>query len=342
MLWLLLLVPALIIAYIIAQRRRQKYALRYASLSLVKEALGRGPGFRRHIPPIIFLLGLAVMIVALARPSAVMMLPSQQGTVILTFDVSGSMRAEDMKPNRLDAAKVAARAFIEKQPTNVRIGVVAFSDNSSVVQAPTTDREAILGAINRLQPQRGTAIGRGILTSLDAIFETPQQSPQSAPPPDRFGYDLRGGARAPLPSPTPAYTPVPRGEYSPAIVILLSDGESNVGPPPLETVQQAEDRGVRVFTVGVGSPAGVVINAGGRNVRVRLDEATLKMIAERTDGRYFSAGTEEDLKSVYENLSTRLVFKSERTELTAGFTGAAIVLLLIAGTLSLMWFNRLP
>ena len=344
MLWLLLLIPVLILAYIIAQRRRQKYALRYASLSLVKEALGRGPGIRRHIPPMVFLLGLAVMIVALARPSATMLLPSQQGTVILTFDVSGSMRAEDMKPTRLDAAKVAARAFIEKQPTNVRIGVVAFSDNAAVVQAPTTDREAILGAVNRLQPQRGTAIGRGVLTSLDAIFETPQQQPQQPPPPsyDRFGYDPRGGGRFNPPTPTPAYTPVPRGEYSPAIVILLSDGESNVGPPPLEIVNQAEDRGVRVFTVGVGSPEGIVLNAGGRNVRVRLDEAVLKKIAERTDGRYFKADTEESLKDVYENLSTRLVFKTERTEVTAAFTGAAVVLLLIAGTLSLVWFNRLP
>jgi Ca-activated chloride channel family protein len=273
-----------------------------------------------------------------------MMLPSRQGTVILTFDVSGSMRAEDMKPTRLEAAKIAARVFIEKQPPNVRIGVVAFSDNAAVVQAPTTDREAILGAVNRLQPQRGTAIGRGILTSLDAIFETPQQLSQPLPPSsyDQFGYGARGGGRFDPPTPTPAYTPVPRGEYSPAIVILLSDGESNVGPPPLETVNQAEDRGVRVFTVGVGSPEGIVINAGGRNVRVRLDEKTLKSIAERTDARYFSASTEEDLKGVYENLSTRLVFKAERTELTAGFTGAAIVLLLIAGTLSLLWFNRLP
>jgi Ca-activated chloride channel family protein len=282
------------------------------------------------------------MIVALARPSAAMMLPTQQGTVILTFDVSGSMRADDMKPSRLDVAKVAARAFIEKQPANVRIGVVAFSDNSSVVQAPTTDREALFGAVNRLQPQRGTAIGRGILTSLDAIFETPQQPSQQPPPSSYDQYGARGGGRFIPPTPTPAYTPVPRGEYSPAVVILLSDGESNVGPPPLEVVNQAEDRGVRVFTVGVGSPEGIVINAGGRNVRVRLDEAVLKKIAERTDGRYFKADTEEALKNVYENLSTRLVFKMERTELTAGFTGAAIVLLLIAGTLSLLWFNRLP
>lgn len=337
MLWLLLLVPALIAAYILAQRRRQKYALRYASLSLIKEALGRGPGWRRHLPPIIFLLGLMVMILALARPSAFVTLPTQQGTVILTFDVSGSMRAEDVKPNRLEAAKIAARAFVEKQPPSVRIGVVAFSDNAAIVQAPTNDREAIRSAIARLQPQRGTAIGRGILTSLDALADTLPQPALGGP----FRRDERTESLI-LPTPTPTPTPLPRGEYAPAVVILLSDGESNVGPPPLEVVQNAEDRGVRIFTVGLGTPEGVVINAGGRNVRVRIDEKTLQAIADRTNGRYFRAENAEDLKSVYEGLSMRLTFKTERTELTAAFTGVAMLLVLLAGTLSLFWFNRLP
>lgn len=336
MLWLLLLVPALIVAYILAQRRRQKYALRYASLSLIKEALGRGPGWRRHIPPIIFLLGLVVMILALARPHALLVLPTQQGTIILTFDVSGSMRAEDVKPNRLEAAKIAARAFVEKQPPNVRIGVVAFSDNAAIVQTPTNDREAILGAIARLQPQRGTAIGRGILTSLDALADTPPQLALGTPRRDERLESLV------LPTPTPTPTPLPRGEYAPAVVILLSDGESNMGPPPLEVVPLAEDRGVRIFTVGLGTPEGVIINAGGRNIRVRIDEPTLQKIAERTNGRYFRAENADDLKSVYEGLSMRLTFKTERTELTALFTAAATVLMLLAGTLSMWWFNRLP
>jgi Ca-activated chloride channel family protein len=332
MLWLLLLVPVLIAVYILAQRRRQKYALRYASLSLVKDALGKGPGLRRHIPPLFFLLGLTVLIVALARPAATMLLPSQQGTVILTFDVSGSMRAEDMKPSRLEAAKAAARIFIEKQPSNVRIGIVSFSDNASIVLAPTTDREAIFGAINRLTSQRATGIGRGILTSLDAIFEVP------IPEAPRF----RPGESIVLPTPTPTPTPVPRGEYTPAIIVLLSDGQSNVGPPPLTVVEEAANRGVRVYTVGVGSPEGIVLNFQGRSVRVRLDEETLKKIAQETDGAYFKADTATDLQKIYENLSTKLVFKAEKTELTAFFTGAAVVLLLIAGTLSLLWFNRLP
>ena len=331
-LWLLLLIPALVAAYILLQRRRQKYALRYASLSVVKEALGRGPGWRRHIPPFFFLLGLTAMILALARPAAIILLPSQQGTVILTIDVSGSMQAQDMKPSRLEAAKVAARAFIDKQPPNVRIGIVSFSDNAAVVQSPTSDRAAVLAAINRLTPQRGTAIGRGILTSVDAAFEDPTK-----PVPTPIPRDALGSIE-----PTPTPTPVPRGQHAPAIVVLLSDGESNVGPRPIDILEQVANRGVRVYTVGLGSPEGVVLNVQGRNVRVRLDEQVLKRIADETDGDYFRADTEANLKSVYENLSTQLVFKPEQMELTALFTGVASILMLIAGTLSLLWFNRLP
>lgn len=331
MLWAMLVVPALVTAYILVQRRRRRYALRYASLSLVKEALGRGPGIRRHIPPLLFLMGMAAMIFALARPAATIMLPSQQATVILTLDVSGSMRAEDLKPNRIEAAKSAARAFVAKQPRNVRIGVVSFSNNASIVQAPTIDREAVLAAINRLAMQRSTAIGSGILTSLDAIFEEPgaRATPTSRDP-------------LMLTEPTAMPTPMPRGAYAPAVVILLSDGQSNTGPSPLQVVKQAANRGVRVYTVGMGSPEGTVLSFEGRSVRVRLDEETLKRIAEETDASYFRADSETDLRQIYENLSTQLVFKAEQTELTAGFTGLATVFLLVAGTLSLLWFNRLP
>lgn len=331
MLWMLLLVPVLVIAYILVQRRRQKYALRYSSLSLVKDALGHGPGIRRHIPPILFLVGVVTMIVALARPAATVMLPSQQSTVILTIDVSGSMRADDLKPNRLEAAKSAALTFVAKQPKHVRIGVVSFSDNPAIVQAPTIDREAVTAAISRLTPQRGTAIGSGILTSLDALFEEPNAKPTATP-------------RDPLvlPKPTPTLTPLQRGTYSSAVVILLSDGVSNRGPRPLDIIEQVANRGVRVYTVGVGSPQGTILRVEGFSVRVRLDEETLTRIAERTGANYFKADSETDLRDIYENLSTQLVLKPEQTELTAGFTGLAAVLLLTAGTLSLLWFNRLP
>ena len=330
MLWLLLLVPVLIMVYLLIQRRRQKYALRYSSLSLIRESLGRGPGFRRHIPPMLFLIGLTVMMVALARPVATVTLPSQQGTVILTFDVSGSMRADDIKPSRLEAAKAAARAFVEKQPSNVRIGISSFSDFAAVVQAPTKDRETVLAAINRLTPQRRTAIGSGILTSLDAIFE--ENGTKPAPPPGDF---LRPSA------PTPTLAPVPPGTYTSAVIVLLSDGQSNTGPPPLDIAQQALNRGVRVYTVGLGSPEGTVLRTGGFSIRVRLDEETLKRIAQETGAQYFKAESETDLSNIYGNLSTQLVFKAEQTELTALFTAFSAVLLLVAGILSMLWFHRL-
>lgn len=329
MLWLLLLIPALVAAYVLAQRRRQRYALRYASLSLVREAVGRGPGIRRHIPPALFLVGVAVMLVALARPVSVVTLPAQEGTVILTMDVSGSMRADDLKPNRLDASKAAARAFVEKQPPGVRIGVVSFSDNAFVVQAPTDDKQAVIAAINRLTFQRGTAVGRGLLTSRDAIFE------QSDP-------EFSSNGSAPDSTPTPTPTPVPKGVYEPAVIVLLTDGESNQGPPPLTVVDQIAARGIRVYTVGIGSVEGTILRVQGRAIRTRLDEKTLKAVAEATDGAYFNAETEEDLQVIYQNLSTQLVFRKQQSEVTAVFTALAAALSLIGGILSLLWFNRLP
>ena len=327
MLWLLLLIPALVALYILAQRRRQRYALRYASLSLVKEALGRGPGFRRHIPPALFLSGMAVMIVAVARPYTLVTVPSQEGTVILTMDVSGSMQADDLKPSRIDAAKSAARSFVEKQPSGVRIGIVSFSDNAFLVQAPTDDKAAIIAAINRLTPLRGTAIGRALLTSVDAIFEE---------------ANAEGGSLNTVSDPTPTPTPVPQGVYEPAIIVLLSDGESNQGPRPLDVIEQVAARGVRVYTVGVGTTTGTVLHIQGRSIRTRLDEETLKRMASATDGAYYNATTEKDLVAIYDSLSTHLVFKKEQTEATALFTGIAIALSLIGGCLSLFWFNRLP
>jgi len=330
MLWLLLLIPVLAALYILAQRRRQRYAVRYASLSLVREALGRGPGWRRHVPPALFLLGLAAMLFALARPTSVVTLPNQEGTVILTMDVSGSMRADDLKPDRLTAAKVAARAFVEKQPQGVKLGVVSFSDNAFLVQAPTSDKEAVIAAINRLATQRGTAIGSALLTSLDALFEDAS-----------IEGTIPYSPNQPTPTPTPSPTPLPKGVYEPALIVLLTDGESNRGPRPLEVVERVAARGVRVYTIGVGSLDGAVLRTGGRAMRVRLDEDTLKAVAQATDGAYFNASTESDLRTIYENLSTQLVFRKQATEVTALFTGAAAVLSLIAGALSVLWFNRL-
>jgi Ca-activated chloride channel homolog len=325
MLLLLVLIPVLVAVYVLMQRRRRRYAVRYASLSLVKEALGRGPGLRRHIPPALFLLSLTAMIVAVARPQTVITLPQNEGTVILTIDVSGSMQADDLKPSRMEAAKAAARAFVARQPQGIQIGVVSFSDNAFMVQAPTTNQDAVIASINRLSPQRGTAIGRGILTSLNAIAE-------------QAGGDAPSSNGSPLPTPTP----MPAGVYAPAIIVLLTDGENNQWPDPLDVAPTAVQRGVRIYTVGVGSAEGSVIHIGGRSIRTRLDEDTLRRISGMTNGNYYNASNEADLRAIYENLDTHLILKTEQTEITALFTGVGILFSIFAGTLSLLWFNRLP
>ena len=336
---LLLLVVVAVLAglYVLAQRRRNRYALRYANLSLVREAIGKGPGWRRHVPPALFILALACMSIAVARPQAVVAVPSQEGTVILTIDVSGSMLAEDMRPNRMEVAKAAARAFVEKQSESVKIGVVSFSGDASIVQSPTTDKTLVISAINRLRPQRATAIGRGILVSLDAITESMGSEEEL---PSSILQQQQPGA-----TPRPTATPLPdylQGRHAAASIVLLSDGQNNQFPPPLDVLDEAVSRGVRIYTIGLGSPTGAIVRLQGRSVRTVLDEATLKKVAELTEGEYFNANTEQDLTAVYENLTTQLVVRNEKTELTAYATAAAAVLAVLAGAFSLLWFNRLP
>lgn len=335
---LLVVVGILAVLYVLAQRRRNKYALRYANLSLVREAIGSGPGWRRHVPPALFIVALAFMAVAVARPQAVVAVPSQEGTVILAIDVSGSMLAEDMKPNRMEAAKAAARAFVEKQSESVKIGVVSFSGDASIVQSPTTDKSLVIAAINRLRPQRATAIGRAILVSLDAISES--QGSEEDLPSSILQQGQPGTSPTPRPSATvPAYL---AGQHASASIVLLSDGQNNQFPPPLDVIDQAVSRGIRVYTIGVGSAAGAIVRLQGRAVRTALDEATLKKIADVTNAQYFNASTEADLRAVYENLTTQLVIRNEKTELTAYATLAAAVFAVLAGAFSLLWFNRLP
>lgn len=333
---LLLLVPALVAAYVLAQRRRRRDALRYASLSLLREAIGRGPGIRRHVPPAIFLLGFTVLMLALARPAALVSVPSLEGIVILAIDVSGSMQADDIQPTRMEAAKAAANMFVEKQRQNrqTRIGVVSFSDNASIVMAPTIDRDGVIAAINRLRPQRATAIGRAILVSLEAIFE----DVNTEPPADPDQVIVAPATRSPRPPPPPP----PKGEFAPAAIVLLTDGENNQYPPPLSVVDEAVRRGVRIYTVGVGTPEGTILRNQGRAVRTQLDEDTLKKIAEVTRAQYFNAASETDLLQIYQNLATQLVLRTERSDITVAFAALAGVLLLAAGVLSLLWFNRLP
>lgn len=339
MLWLLVAVPALVAVYMLLLRRRKKAALRYASLSMVKEAMGAGQRFRRHVPPLLFLLALATMIVAVARPAAIVTLPTQQETIILAMDVSGSMRAKDVEPNRLVAAQEAAKAFVADLPRDVRVGVVSFAGTAAVVQPPTHSREDVRAAIDRFQLQRGTAIGSGIILSLATIF------PEAGIDVSESIYERNARRSLPLdPGRTPEkkeFTPVPPGSYASAAIILLTDGQRTTGPDSLEAARMAADRGVRIFTVGVGTPNGEVIGFEGWSFRARLDEDTLKAIADLTRGEYFHAGTALDLKKVYRGLNARLVFEKKPTEITALFSAAAAVLAFVSALLSLLWFNRI-
>ena len=340
-LWLLLAVPLVVAAYVLAQRRRQRYTVRFSSLTLLREAVGRGPGIRRHIPPALFLLGLAVLFVAFSRPFTTAALATNGATVILTIDASGSMRASDLKPSRFEAAKSAARAFVEKQAPTTRIGIVSFSGSSSLVQAPTIDKSAVLTAIDRLTTQRSTAIGSGILVSLDAIAEVLGQDLPSAAPTAlaQSGRALPGSTAKPSP------TPAAPGKFAPAVIVLLSDGQNTTGPLPLDAAAIAASRGVRIYTVGVGTPTGGNVGGGGGNggfFRAELDELTLRQVAKMTGARYFYAATETDLHDIYQSLDSMLVIKTEPVELTFLATALGAALLVLGGALSLVWFNRLP
>ena len=336
-LWLLLALPLLAGVYIWTLRRKKKLALRYASLSIVKEAMGHGHSWRRHVPPILFLLAIAAMLLAAARPLATITLPSRQQTLILAMDVSGSMRATDVKPNRMVAAQEAAKSFIADLPRHVRVGIVAFAGSAQVTQLPTVNRDDLTAAIDSFQLQRGTATGNGIMMSLATLF------------PDA-GIDIaalgpRDGARPlradPAKPPPKEFTPVEPGSYNSAAIIMLTDGQRTTGVDPLEAAKMAAERGVRVYTVGIGTVDGETIGFEGWSMRVRLDEETLKSVAQRTQAEYFYAGTAADLKKVYETLSTRLTVEKKETEVSGLFALVGAVLALLSATLSLWWLGRI-
>lgn len=335
MLAALAVLPLLVLLYLWILRRRRRATVRLASVAIVKQALGRGPGWRRHVPPALMALALAALLLALARPTATLTLPMAERTIILAMDVSGSMRAEDVKPNRLVAAQEAARAFVASLPREVRVGVVSFAGTAAVVQAPTTSRDDVLAAIDRFQLQRGTAIGSGIVLSLATIFPDAgidiQQITGQRTMPRMLGDPERKKNE---------FTPVPVGSYGSAAMILLTDGQRTTGPDPVDAAKMAADRGIRVYTVGIGTTQGEIIGFEGWSMRVRLDEDTLKQIAQMTMGEYFYAGTAEDLKKVYQSLGSRMVVERKETEITALFAGLGALLALAASALSLWWFGR--
>lgn len=343
-LWLLLAVPALIGLYLFVLRRR-KAAVRIPSLALVREAATPAQQIKRHLPPVLFLLALVAMLMAVSRPAAVTALPTEQRTIVLAMDVSLSMGAEDMAPTRLAAAQAAAKEFVRKQPRDVRIGVVAFAGHADLVQPPTTRRSAVLAAIDQLQLQYSTALGHGVVAALMTIFPEADIGSQ---------YDIFGSGRTPqkplrdaqLAQSTPAHAPakaapVAPGSYSSAAIVLLTDGRSTFGIGHRQAAQMAAERGVRVFTVGFGKSEGGSINFSGTSLDVEFDEAALREIAAITRGSYFHASTAEELKSIYRDLTGRIVLEPKFLELTALFTALGAVLSLSSVGLSFAWSPRL-
>ena len=337
-LWLMLAMPLLVLLYLWLLRRKKKTALRYASLSIVKEAMGPGQTIRRHIPPFLFLLAIVAMLLAAARPMAVITLPSNQQTIILAMDVSGSMRATDVQPSRLVAAQNAAKAFLADLPRHVKVGIVAFAGSAQVAQLPTVNREDLVTAIDRFQLQCATATGNAIVISMATLFpDAGIELEQLQVGRDRqrgFSLDQEKKDKKP-------FTPVAPGSYSSAAIIMLTDGQRTTGVDPLEAAKLAADRGVRVYTVGIGTVDGETIGFEGWSMRVRLDEETLKAIATKTNAEYFYAGTADNLKKVYNTLSSRLTVEKKETEISGLLALAAAALSLLSAGLSLLWFNRI-
>lgn len=350
LLTLLVLIPIVLAVYIWMLRRRRRFTIRYSSLSLVRAAMPRYSRWRRHLPFALFLLALTSLVVAMARPVSIASVPAGSTTIILAIDASRSMCSTDVSPNRIVAAQNAALSFIRRQPPSTQIGIVAFAGFAAMLQAPTNDQEVLDDVIQSLTLQRRTAVGSGILKALDAISEVdPSVAPSVNSPSD------------------PAPTPVPRGAYAPAIIVLLTDGASNQGPLPEDAAQQAADRGVRVYTIGYGTAFGGAMNCaagqpgstdpfnggggifmnpqfgggGGGNFRRGIDDESLKRVADITGGKYYSAESADQLQKVFDSLPLSLIMKHEVTEITFIFAAVGAILATVAIAFSMLW-NPLP
>ena len=335
-LWWMLVLPLLPALYLCLLRRAGKRALTFSSLSVVREAAGRQ--WRRHVPPALIFVALALLLMALARPTAPVPLPWAKSTILLAIDISRSMRVEDVKPNRMVAAQEAAKAFLSEVPPHVEVGLVTFAGSAQVAQQATIDRPSLVSAIDAIQMQLGTAIGNAIVVCLAELF------------PDH-GIDLGEmtfGARRQARSldrkaekaPPKEITPVPPGAYDSAAIILLSDGRRTTGVDTLEAAKMAADRGVRIYVVGLGTPDGHAAMGEGMAMYLQLDEPTLRHVAQMTGGEYHHAGTAEALRSVYQNLGSRLQVSKRDTELTALLALAAAIVLVTGAGLSVLWFGR--
>ena len=318
----LLALPLMAWLYVMAQRRRRTYAVRFTNLELLGSVVTGSPGWRRHLPPLLFLLALTALTVAIARPHVDVDVAKEEATVMLTLDSSGSMQATDVTPNRLEAARNAAQGFTDRLPEKFQLGLVTFSNVAQLLVPPTTDREPVRNALESLQSEGGTAIGTALetsLTTLQPVIEKDRRKRQQE------------GRRAGAP---------------PAVVVLLSDGFSTTGPEPLEIARRARELRVPVNTVALGTSNATVTLSDRlgttRNVRVPPDRRTLRRVAEVTGGQYFGAADQERLKRIYDSLGSRIGFRKEEREITAAFAGGGLALMLAGGLLSLMWFGRLP
>ncbi|MCB0107743.1 MAG: VWA domain-containing protein [Caldilineaceae bacterium] len=323
----LLLVPLAIWRYRRLLQQRQGRAVALGTLGQLSQPTTRPLGRRRHLPFAFFVSALTLLLLGLARPEMAVSLPRVEGTVILAFDVSNSMAADDLDPTRIDAAKAAARAFVAQQPATIRIGVVAFGNGGLIAQTPTNEASDVLSAIERLNPQGGTSLGQGIFTSLVAIAGDTLPIDESAFDPESFDENA---------------PPLQIGFFPSAVVLLLTDGENTAPPEPLAVAQAAAEAGIRIFPIGIGSPEGAVIDVEGFKILTQLNEGALEEIAALTNGTYYHAADADTLREIYETIDLQLTVRGEQMEITALLAMAAFVLALTGAVLSMLWFGRVP
>jgi Ca-activated chloride channel family protein len=314
----LALVAVALAAYVVAQRRRRRYVVRFTNLSLLENIVPSSPRWRRHVPAALTLLALTALVVGMARPQMDVEVPREEATVILAMDSSGSMTATDVEPTRMAAAREAASSFVDGLPDGFNVGVVSFSNEADVVVPPTADRDEVLAALGALQADNGTALGDAIARSVDLGLTT-------------LGDEETTAA----------------DEETPLIVLLLSDGANTTGDyEPLEAAEQAADAGVPVYTVALGTDEGTVQGPDGfggtRTIRVPPDPETLAAVAEQTGGTFFEAADGDALQSVYDEIGSQVGVEHEQRELTVAFTAAGAALLLLGAALSTLWFARIP
>jgi Ca-activated chloride channel homolog len=333
-LWGLALVPVAVLAYLFGQRRRTRYAVRFTNLDLLANVVTRSPGWRRHLPPALYLLALTGLLLSLARPQAVTLVPKEQATVMLVMDTSGSMNATDVAPSRMIAAEQAANIFLEELPDKFRVGVVAFSGTAQILTRPTTDRTAVQDSLASLHAEGPTAMGDAIERALEARLPSSATVPTTIPP------NGQGSV--------PTTTAPDLSKQPPTVILLLSDGSNTQGrTQPLDAARHARQLNVPVFTISLGTDTGMVdvpdeTTGQLRRIPVPPDKFTLRRVAEATGGRFFAAPSSRDLKGIYQDLGSKIGFVRQKQEVTVVFAAASLLLLVAGAGLALIWFSRFP